>query len=51
MKHNDGFTRVNHRSIDKGYKEFAVYAIARNINKYHRFKAGTLKEFINYEMN
>ena len=46
MKHNDDFTRVNHRSKEKVYKEFALYAIGRNINKYHRFEGGSLTEFV-----
>ncbi len=45
MKYNDDFTRVNHRSIDKVYKEFALYAIGRNINKYHRFEHELLNEY------
>ncbi len=47
MKQNDDFRRVNHRSIDKVYKEFALYAIGRNINKYHRFENGKLEEYVN----
>lgn len=47
MKQNDDFRRVNHRSIDKVYKEFALYAIGRNINKYHRFENGKLVEYVN----
>jgi hypothetical protein len=45
MKYNDDFTRVNHRSKDKVYKEFALYAIGRNINKYHRFEHQLLNEY------
>ena len=37
MKENDDFRRFNHRSTEKVYKEFMMYAIGRNINKYHRF--------------
>ena len=45
MKYNDDFTRVNHRSMDKVYKEFALYAIGRNIHKYHRFEHKLLSEY------
>lgn len=45
MKYNDDFTRVNHRTKDKVYKEFALYAIGRNINKYHRFEHKLLNEY------
>ena len=31
--------------MDKVYKEFMLYAIGRNINKYHRFIHGELKKF------
>lgn len=37
MKQNDDFRRVNHRSIDRVYKEFALYAIGRNINSVSSF--------------
>jgi hypothetical protein len=47
MKYNDDFTRVNHRSKEKVYKEFALYAIGRNINKFHRFEHGSLSEYTN----
>jgi len=45
MKENDDFRRLNLRSKDKVYKEFALYALGRNINKYHRFERGTLNEY------
>jgi len=45
MKHNDDFTRFNHKSSDKVYKEAMFYVFGRNVNKYHRFKTGTLKEY------
>lgn len=35
IKENDDFRRFNHRTADKVYKEFMLYAIGRNINKYH----------------
>lgn len=45
IKENDDFRRFNHRSADKVYKEFMLYAIGRNINKYHRFQCNKLKKF------
>lgn len=45
IKENDQFRRFNHRSSEKVYKEFMLYAMGRNINKYHRFLAGTLKKY------
>ena len=37
IKENEGFRRFNYRSTEKVYKEFMLYAIGRNIMKYHRF--------------
>ena len=37
IKENENFRRFNYRSTEKVYKEFMLYAIGRNINKYHRF--------------
>jgi hypothetical protein len=37
--------RFNYRKKEKVYKEFMLYAIGRNINKYHRFLHGELKKF------
>ncbi len=37
IKENEEFRRFNYRSEKKVYKEFMLYAIGRNINKYHRF--------------
>ena len=45
IKENDDFRRFNHRSADKVYKEFMLYAIGRNINKYHRFLYNKLQKF------
>ena len=45
IKENDDFRRFNHRSADKVYKEFMLYAIGRNINKYHRFLCNKLQKF------
>ena len=45
IKENDGFRRFHHRSAEKVYKEFMLYAIGRNMNKYHRFQCNKLKKF------
>lgn len=45
IKENDDFRRFNHRSADKVYKEFMLYAIGRNINKYHRFLRNEIQKF------
>lgn len=45
IKENDNFRRFNHRSEDKVYKEFMLYAIRRNINKYYRFLYDKLQKF------
>ena len=45
IKENDGLRRFNHRSKDKNYKEMMFNIMGRNLNKYHRFIQGTLKEF------
>ena len=45
IKENENFRRFNHRSTDKVYKEFMLYAIGRNINKYHRFQHQELQKF------
>ncbi len=45
IKENDNFRRFNHRSEDKVYKEFMLYAIGRNINKYYRFLYDKLQKF------
>lgn len=45
IKENENFRRFNHRSADKVYKEFMLYAIARNINKYHRFIHDQIQKF------
>ena len=37
IKENDNFRRFNYRTTEKVYKEFMLYAIGRNINKYHCF--------------
>ncbi len=45
IKENDSFRRFNYRSEDKVYREFMLYAIGRNINKYHRFLKEKIKKF------
>ena len=45
IKEDENFRRFNYRSSDKVYKEFMLYAIGRNINKYHRFLYEKLKKF------
>ena len=45
IKENENFRRFTHRSSDKVYKEFMLYAIGRNINKYHRFLHKEIQKF------
>ena len=45
IKENDDIRRFNHRSTEKVYKEFMLYAISRNIMKYHRFLCNKLRKF------
>ena len=45
IKENEKFRRFNYRNTDKVYKEFMLYAIGRNINKYHRFLHNELQKF------
>ena len=45
-KENENFRRLHYRSEEKVYKEFMLYAIGRNIRKYHRFLQ---QEIENYE--
>lgn len=44
IKENEKFRRFNYRKTDKVYKEFMLYAIGRNINKYHRFLTNKLQK-------
>ena len=37
IKENEDFRRFYYRSAENVYKEFMLYAIGRNIMKYHRF--------------
>ena len=45
IKENEKFRRFNYRSTEKVYKEFMLYAIGRNINKYHRFVHDKIHKF------
>ena len=45
IKENENFRRFNHRSCVKVYKEFMLYAIGRNLNKYHRFLHKEIQKF------
>ena len=45
IKENDEFRRFNYRSFKKTYKEFMIYLFGRNLNKYHKFIKGEIKEF------
>ena len=45
IKENEDFRRFNYRSSEKVYKEFMLYAIGRNLNKYHRFLHGKIQKF------
>jgi hypothetical protein len=45
LKENDKFRRFNYRSTKKVYKEFMMYLFGRNLNKYHKFIKGEIKEF------
>ena len=45
IKENENFRRFHYRTTEKVYKEFMLYAIGRNINKYHRFLHGRIRKF------
>lgn len=45
IKENENFRRFHYRSREKVYKEFMLYAIGRNINKYHRFLHHGIEKF------
>lgn len=45
IKENENFRRFHYRSLEKVYKEFMLYAIGRNINKYHRFLHQEIEKF------
>lgn len=44
-KNNENFLHFNYRLAEKIYKEFILYAIDRNMNKYHRFLYDEIREF------
>lgn len=44
IKENDSFRRFNYRTSEKVYKEFMLYAIGRNMNKYHGFLHDEIKK-------
>ena len=45
IKENEDFRRFHYRSSGKVYREFLLYAVGRNLNKYHRFSTGELKKY------
>lgn len=45
IKKNEKFRRFHYRSTEKVYKEFMLYTIGRNINKYHRFLHNKIHKF------
>lgn len=45
IKENEYFRRFNYRKKEKVYKEFMLFAIGRNINKYHRFLHDKIQKF------
>lgn len=45
IKENGKFRHFNYRTTEKVYKEFMLYAIGRNINKYHRFLHNEIQKF------
>ncbi len=45
IKENEKFRRFNYRTEEKVYKEFMLYAIGRNINKYQRFLHQEIQKF------
>jgi hypothetical protein len=45
LKENNYFRRFNYRCSEKVYKEFMLYALGRNLNKYDRFIHGKIKKY------
>ena len=45
IKENKNFRRFHYRSSEKVYKEFLIFAIERNVNKYHRFLNEKIKKY------
>ena len=44
IKENESFQRFDYRTKEKMYKKFMLYAISRNIMKYHRFLHHEIKK-------
>ena len=42
---NESFRWFHYRSEEKVYKEFTLYAIGRNIMKYHRFLQHEIEKY------
>ncbi|CAK7058746.1 MAG: IS1182 family transposase ISClbu1 [Enterocloster aldenensis] len=45
IKENKKFRRFYYRTEEKVYKEFMLYAMGRNVNKYHRFLHHEIEKF------
>ncbi len=45
MKANDDFRQFNHRATEKVLKEFMLYVIGKNLDKYHKFKTDKIQKF------
>ena len=45
IKENENFRRFNYRSEEKVYKEFMLYAIGRNMMKYHQFSHHEIEKY------
>ncbi len=45
IKENEDFRRFNYRFTEKVYKEILLFAMGRNMNKYHRFLNGKIKKY------
>ena len=45
IKENEKFRRFHYRTEEKVYKEFMLYVIGRNLNKYHRFLRHAIKKY------
>ena len=45
IKVNENFRRLHYRPEEKTYKEFLLYAIGRNLMKYHQFLHNEIKKY------
>lgn len=45
IKENENFRRFNYQSTEKVKKEFLLFAMGRNLNKYHHFLHGKIKKY------